>query len=179
MKYGKTIICLAGISLLTMPLLARHNDGQGRPERDFRAELRGRNENPLTLSGGRGTLSLTVNNTDTSVHFVLEYDGLLTTVGAAHIHVGQPTANGGVTVFFCGGGGRPACPQQGTVEGDFTANDVIAITAQQLEVNNLAKVLAAIRAGKTYANVHTATSPGGEIRGQIHDDDKDKGKKDR
>jgi len=123
--------------------------------------------------------SLTVNGTDTSVHFVLEYEGLQTTVGAAHIHVGQSTANGGVTVFFCGGGGRPACPQQGTVQGDFTANDVIAVTAQQLEVNNLAKLLAAIRAGKTYANVHTMTSPAGEIRGQIHDDDKDKDKKDR
>ena len=180
MKYGKTIICLAGISFLTMPLLARHNDGHGRPERDFRAELRGRNEVPLTLSAGRGSLSLTVNDTDTSVHFVLEYSGLQTAVGAAHIHVGQPNVNGGVTVFFCGGGGRPACPQQqGTVEGDFTANDVIGLTAQQLEVNNLAKVLAAIRAGKTYANVHTMTSPGGEIRGQIHDDDKDKDKKDR
>jgi len=179
MKYGKTIICLAGISLLTMPLLARHNDGHGRPEREFRAELRGRNEVPLTLSAGRGSLSLTVNSTDTSVHFVLEYEGLQTTVGAAHIHVGQPNVNGGVTVFFCGGGGRPACPQQGTVEGDFTSNDVIGLTAQQLEVNNLAKVLAAIRAGKTYANVHTMTSPGGEIRGQIHDDDKDKDKKDR
>jgi hypothetical protein len=179
MKYGKPIICLAGISLLTMPLLARHNDGHGRPERDFRAELRGRNEVPLTLSAARGTLSLTVNDTDTSVHFVLEYSGLLTTVAAAHIHVGQPNVSGGVTVFFCGGGGRPACPQQGTVEGDFTANDVLGLTAQQLEANNLGKILAAIRAGQTYVNVHSMTSPAGEIRGQIHDDDKDKGKKDR
>jgi len=179
MKYRKTFTCLAGIALLTVPLLARHNDGHGRPERDFRAELRGRNEVPLTLSAARGTLSLTVNDTDSSVHFVLEYSGLLTPVAAAHIHVGQPNVNGGVTVFFCGGGGRPACPPQGTVQGDFTANDVIGVTTQQLEVNNLAKVLAAIRAGKTYANVHTMTSPGGEIRGQIHDDDKDKDKKDR
>ena len=175
MRYGKTAICLAGIAMLTMPLLARHNDEHGRPERDFRAELRGRNEVPLTLSAARGTLALTVNDTDTSVHFVLEYTGLQTTVSASHIHVGQPNVNGGVTVFFCGGGGRPACPpHQATIEGDFTANDVIGLATQQLEVNNLAKVLAAIRAGKTYANVHTMTSPGGEIRGQFHDDDKDK-----
>jgi len=172
MNYGKTVLLLAAIPLLTIPVGAGHNDDHRRPEREFRAELRGRNENPLTLSAGRGSLELKVNDMDTSVHFVLEFSGLLTPVGAAHIHVGQPTANGGVTVFFCGVGGRPACPQQGTVQGDFTANDVLAIPAQQLELNNLAKLLAAIRAGQTYANIHTATSAGGEIRGQIRDDDR-------
>jgi len=181
MNYRKTVLCVAGVSLLTMPLLARYNGADDEPERQFTAELQGRNEAPLTLSAGRGTLSLTVNDTDSSVHFVLEYSGLLTAVGAAHIHVGQPNVNGGVTVFFCGGGGRPACPTQGTVTGDFTANDVLGLASQQLEPNNLAKLLTAIRAGKTYANVHTATSPAGEIRGQIHgvDKHKDKDKKDR
>ena len=116
----------------------------------------------------------TVNDTDSSVHFVLQYSGLQATVTASHIHVGQPNVNGGVTVFFCGGGGRPACPQEGTVEGDFVANDVLALTAQQLDLHNLAKLLAAIRAGKTYANVHTLTSPGGEIRGQIQADENEK-----
>jgi hypothetical protein len=67
---------------------------------------------------------------------------------------------------------RDACPPSGTVEGDFTAADVIGLTSQQLEANNLPKLLAAIRAGKTYANVHTTTSPTGEIRGQIQDDDR-------
>jgi CHRD domain len=184
MNYRATVICVAGMSLLTMPLLARHNDGHERPEREFRAELKGRNEVPLTLSGARGTLSLTVNDTDTSVHFVLEYSGLQTPVAAAHIHVAQPNVNGGVTVFFCGTvpagfPARAACPLNGTVEGDFTAADVIGLTPQQLEAHNLAKLLAAIRAGKTYGNVHTTTSPGGEIRGQVHDDDKDKDKNDR
>src|SRR5258707_8194572 len=141
MKYAKTVICLAGISLLTMPLLARHNDDHGRPERDFRAELRGRNEVPLTLSAGRGTLSLTVNGTDTSVHFVLEFSGLLTTVGAAHIHVGQPNVNGAVTVFFCGGRRRPACPQPGTGAGGLTPNAGNGRPKHQPERNSLAKHL--------------------------------------
>ena len=164
MNYRKTVLLVAAIPLLVMPLVARDNEG---PEREFRANLRGREEVPLTLSAARGTLALTVNDIDTSVHFVLEYSGLLTVVTAAHIHVGQPNVNGGVTVFFCGGGGRPACPQEGTVEGDFTANDVLALTSQQLDLHNLPKLLAAIRAGRTYGNVHTLTSPGGEIRGQI------------
>ncbi|PYR31988.1 MAG: CHRD domain-containing protein [Acidobacteria bacterium] len=174
MNYRKAVLLLAAIPVLAVPLIAQHNERHEGPEREFRADLRGRNEVPLTLSAARGTLALTVNDADTSVHFVLEYSGLQTTVAASHIHVGQPNVNGGVTVFFCGGGGRPACPQAaGTVEGDFTANDVLPLATQQLEVNNLAKLLRAIRAGKTYANVHTATSPGGEIRGQIHDDEKE------
>ena len=174
MNYRKMVLSLAAIPLLGIPLIAEHNERHKGPEREFQAELKGRNEVPLTLSAARGTLALTVNDTDTSVHFVLEYSGLQTVL-FSHIHVGQPNVNGGVTVFFCGGGGRPACSQAaGTVEGDFTANDVLPLATQQLEVNNLAKLLRAIRAGKTYANVHTMTSPGGEIRGQIRDDEKDK-----
>ncbi len=163
MNYRRTVLLLSAIPLLAMPMVAHADD----PATEFRAELRGRNEVPLTLSGGRGRLKLTVNDDDTSVHFVLQFTGLQTPVGASHIHVGQPNANGGVTVFFCGGGGRPPCPQEGTVEGDFTAADVLPLSSQQLEANNLAKLLKAIRAGKTYANLHTMTSPGGEIRGQI------------
>ena len=182
MNYRKSVLLLAAISLTAMPLGAR-DDGHKGPEHDFRAELRGRNELPLTLSGARGTLSLSVSDDDKFVHFVLEYAGLLMPTTAAHIHVAQPGANGGVTVFFCGtvpAGFPPRlpCPLNGTVEGDFTAADVIGLTSQQLEANNLAKLLAAIRAGTTYANVHTSTSPAGEIRGQIRDDEKDKKDKD-
>src|SRR5262249_9742382 len=148
MNHRKAIVLMAAIPLAAMPVIAAH-DGL-KPERDFRAELRGRNEAPLTLSAGRGTLELTVNETDTSVHFVLHYEGLLTPVTFAHIHVGQKNVNGGVTVFFCGGP-RPACPASpATVEGDFVASDVLPLVSQQLEAGNLAKLLRAIRAGQTY-----------------------------
>jgi len=171
MHHRNAVFLIAATALLTMPVLAK---GDG-PAREFRADLRGRNESPLTLSGGRGSLELTVDDTDSSVHFVLHYEGLTTPVSVAHIHVGQPNINGNVTVFFCGGTTRPPCPASpATVEGDFVATDVLGITTQQLEAGNLAKLLKAIRAGQTYANVHTMTSPGGEIRGQIagrHDED--------
>ena len=169
MTHRSAVLLLGAVSLLTIPLAA-HDRG---PEHHFRAQLRGRNEVPLTLSAGRGSLELTVNAADTSVHFDLEYSGLSGNPLFAHIHVGQPNVNGAVTVFFCGGGGKPACPAatSGVVTGDFAASDVIGIGTQQLEATNLAKLLAAIRAGKTYANVHTPTSPGGEIRGQIRGDD--------
>ncbi len=91
MNYRRTVLLLAAIPLLAMPAVARADDD---PATEFRAEMRGRNEAPLTLSGGRGRLRLTVNDDETSVHFVLQFTGLQTAVGASHIHVGQPNVNG-------------------------------------------------------------------------------------
>ena len=38
---------------------------------------------------------------------------------------------------------------------------------QQLLAGEFDELVAAIRAGVTYANIHSSLSPGGEIRGQI------------
>jgi len=168
MKKGRLSTFIVAVCLLAFTGTGGQADADERsPRREFQADLKGRNEVPLTLSAARGDLRLTISDDESSVHFVLSYTGLQTPVLFAHIHVGQRNVNGGVTVFFCGGGGRDACPQEGTVEGDFTAADVIGLASQQLDANDLAKVLRAIRRGETYANVHTMTSPGGEIRGQI------------
>jgi hypothetical protein len=96
---------------------------------------------------------------------------------ASHIHLGQKDVNGGVSVFFCGGGGRPACtPTSGSFTGTITAADVIGPAGQGIAPGEFAELLAALRAGETYVNVHTNKHPGGEIRGQIKrsgDDDDD------
>jgi len=164
-----TVVGMAA-SLATLNVRAQNDDDGGRAHQ-FRAELRGRHEVPLTLSGGHGSLALTVSQGDSSVHFVLTYEGLRTHIFFSHIHVGQPNVNGGVTVFFCDNT-KPnhpqACPEgAGTVEGDFRATDVIGLTSQQLAAEDLAALLEAIRARQTYANLHTMDSPGGEIRGPI------------
>ena len=61
----------------------------------------------------------------------------------------------------------PTCPQSGTVEDDIVAADVIGPATQGIEVGNLAEILAAMRAGHAYANVHSTKWPGGEIRAQL------------
>ena len=41
-------------------------------------------------------------------------------------HVSAPHVNGGVATFFCGGGGKPACPTpSGTVTGVMIASDIV------------------------------------------------------
>jgi hypothetical protein len=97
--------------------------------------------------------------------------------------------NGAIVVWLCQGATRlpaaaavpppPECPLApgGTVSGTITAANVVtqaagsAGAAQQINAGELAEVIAAIRAGNAYVNVHSGVSPGGEIRGQIKTDD--------
>jgi hypothetical protein len=86
----------------------------------------------------------------------------------AHIHFGQRATNGGVSAFLCGGGTKPPCPPSpATVSGTIVPTDVIGPTAQGIAPGQFDELVRAMRAGATYANVHTTTWPGGEIRGQI------------
>lgn len=140
----------------------------------FKARLQGFNEVPAISSTGRGEFTARIRGD--AVDWELSYEGLEGTITtAAHIHLGQKDVNGGVSVFFCGGTTTPACtPGSGTFRGTFTAADVIGPTGQGLAPGEIAELIRAIRAGKTYANVHTNKHPGGEIRGQVRgnrDDD--------
>ncbi len=144
-------------------------------DRHFNARLTGFEETPAIVGSGSGTLQLTLHD-DQTIDFVLTYSGLTGPASAAHIHIGQAAQAGGVTIFFCGGGGRDPCPgDAGTVTGTITADDVMAVPAQGIADFDLAAVLRAMRAGVTYANAHTAAHGGGEIRGQIHRSHQDDG----
>ncbi len=54
----------------------------------------------------------------------------------------------------------------GTIEPD----QVIDVVGQGIVAGEFDELVAAIRAGRTYANVHSAAFGPGEIRGQIHED---------
>ncbi len=67
----------------------------------------------------------------------------------------------------------PPCPiAGGTVTGMLTAADVIAVSGQGVDSSTagFAEIVAAMRAGTTYANVHSTRYPGGEIRGRLGPD---------
>jgi CHRD domain-containing protein len=52
-----------------------------------------------------------------------------------------------------------------TISGSFTSAEVKPQTNPT--INNLDDLLAQMRAGNTYVNIHAAAHPAGEIRGQI------------
>ena len=70
------------------------------------------------------------------------------------------------------GTSRQCPPIEGTVTDVIDAADVLAAVPDRgIEAGAFEEFVEAIRAGHTYANVHTNKWPGGEIRGQINDRD--------
>ena len=139
-------------------------------------KLDGFQEVPSISTLAEGKIKLKVNGS--SIQYKLKYRGFAAgnDVLFAHIHLGQEATNGGVAAFLCGGGGKPACPQgSGEVSGTIVAADVQAIANQGLAANDIGALIRAIKAGATYANVHSDNFQNGEIRGQIGDDDDDHG----
>lgn len=162
------LLGLIGALVLVGASLAVADNGKGGKKRVKSERLSGYHEVPAISSSGTGSFKAEIAENGQSIAYELRYSGLATAVSAAHIHFAQRDVNGGVSAFLCGGGGKPACPQSGTVTGTIVAADVVGPAAQGIAAGELAELIAAIRAGRTYVNVHTATYPGGEIRAQLN-----------
>jgi hypothetical protein len=137
-------------------------------------ELTGFEEPPAVSSTGEGEFSAQISSDGSAIEYELSYRSLEGTVTQAHIHLGQKGVNGGIAVWLCGTeaipgpAGTPRCPTpSGTVSGTITADKVVGPAGQGLAPGEFAELLRALRAGVTYANVHSTRNPGGEVRGQI------------
>lgn len=140
--------------------------------------LAGYSEVPAVASVATGKFKASVHATNGFVEYEMSYAGLEGDVRQAHIHLGQRRVNGGIMVFLCQTtfnpdptGLAPTCPQSGTVSGTLTAANVIGPTGQGVDATEFGELVAAIRAGVAYANVHTTKFPAGELRGQLSNND--------
>jgi CHRD domain len=171
LQLAAAVVFVLGLAVASIALASGGDKGHGKHSKgNFRAKLVGFQEVPAVNTTGHARLRLSL--TDTEITFQLEYADLSGNPAVAHIHVGQRGVNGGVAVFFCGGGGKPACPAStsGSVSGTITAENLVGPAAQgypPAPAGKLADLEKAIRSGVAYANMHTANFPAGEIRGQI------------
>ncbi len=111
------------------------------------ANLSGQQETPANTSAGTGTGWLTVNPFTRAFAGRMEWNGVTAT--DAHIHNGVIGVAGGIVI-------------RGTVvTGDHGS---LTISSSTPLADNL---FAAFMLGNLYYNVHSATFPGGEIRGQL------------
>jgi hypothetical protein len=115
------------------------------------ARLTGAQEVPANASTARGTFDGIFDPFSRVIAFRFEYSGLTANATASHFHIGAAGANGGVTLDFVAQGF-----QTGGTSGEFVK--VLTLTQAQAD---------ALRAGTIYVNIHNATYPGGEIRGQV------------
>lgn len=140
----------------------------------IREQLSGFEETPLALSTtGNGRFRAQINDRAHTISYSLSYDDLEDAVTQAHIHFGSASQTGGISVFLCtnlgnGPAGTQACPPSpATVTGVIRPADVIGPTAQGIGAGEFGELVAAIRNGTAYVNVHSEKYPGGEIRAQF------------
>ena len=171
------VAVLAAVALLIAPTSAAK-----KRKLKFDAVLTGYEEVPAVSTAATGEFRARRVKTPTGpvINYRLTYSNIQN-ANAAHIHLGQAGVNGGVSAFLCGGGDKPACPATGgTVTGTIDAADVVGPSVQGIAAGEITELVAAMKYGVTYVNVHTssgtetppaATGPGdmpaGEIRGQI------------
>lgn len=113
------------------------------PNVTYNATLKGTSEVPANASAAIGLATLTYNPNTKLFTIVVTHD--LVAVTGGHIHKGATGINGEVVFPFL------------TTTSPITYTSV-ALTASQLSDLN---------AGLYYVNLHTASFPDGEIRGQI------------
>ena len=159
---------LLGCALFVAPMLARAEL--------VTVPLRGFAEVPAISSPATGLFRAFVNDQTGMISYRLSYENLQGQVLQAHLHFGQHGVNGGVSVFLCQTatnpdptGLAPTCPPSGSVDGLLQSANVIGPASQGLAAGEFEELVAAIRAGSVYVNVHSTTWPSGEIRGQTDD----------
>jgi hypothetical protein len=143
-------------------------------QKNVRETLVGYQEVPALSTPGIGEFNARIDAKDTEIRYELSYADTESAVTQAHIHFENATNNGAIVVFLCtnlGNGpvGTQACPAApATITGTIRPADVTAGAAGQgIAAGEFGELVAAIRAGATYVNVHTVVRPGGEIRAQL------------
>lgn len=114
----------------------------------FQARLNGSQEVPPNASGGGGTSIVKYNTETRLLELTGDYQNLAAAVTASHIHSpALPGSNASVLITLTNTGGT---------SGTLTGSSNLTL-AQESDLFD----------GKMYVNVHNATYPGGEIRGQL------------
>lgn len=171
-----TTLLVGALAVLAIGSYATADSGKKNVAADT---MIGYQEAPPVSTVARGSFEAEIDDEAQEIHYTLSYSGLEDVVRQAHIHFGQRGVSAGISAWLCqttlnpapAGTAPPTCPQAGTVTGTIRPTDVTSMAAAQgIAAGEFGELVAALRAGRAYANVHTTKFPPGEIRGQINDD---------
>lgn len=160
------LVIAATMSLAVGVATVSTTAGASEHGRNFSVHLVGAEEVPAVDTRATGQAVFHVDKDGSALHYRLIVANI-EDVLQAHIHVGAAGANGDVVAFL-----YPSAPPAQLIPGrtdgvlqtgTITAANLIGPLAGM----TLDDLLAQIRAGNAYVNVHTVDNPGGEIRGQF------------
>lgn len=111
----------------------------------------GNQQNPEVKSTGYGSTILSIDRDNSFMHMMMVNTNLKEELTAAHIHEGAPGTSGGVLFAL-----------------NLTGSNYFAYADTSLAYDTA--MFRIIKEGNAYVNLHTASNPNGELRGQIDDD---------
>lgn len=133
--------------------------------------LNGANENPVNPSAGTGTTSVIYNSTTHTLQVGVTFSGLTGLTSNAHIHCCvSPPGIAGVATTTPTFAGFPLGVTSGTYLNTLDLTLASSYNPAFVTLNggsisaSEASLAAGFANGTTYLNIHTSTSPGGEIR---------------
>lgn len=151
----------AGLQAIAVPVF---NQAEAR---NFRAHARGAEEVPPVDTRAQGQAIFQVSRDGNEISYKLIVANI-ENVTMAHIHEGAVGVNGAPLVWLYPSTPGPVLIEGRTqgilAEGVITDDDLVG----SLEGKDLDDLIAAMRSGDTYVNVHTSQNGAGEVRGQIH-----------
>ncbi|HEU4830250.1 MAG TPA: CHRD domain-containing protein [Gemmatimonadales bacterium] len=133
----------------------------------FIAVQSGDEEVPPVETRGHGTATFTLSTDGTTLSYRLITAGV-EGITQSHIHLGAPGANGPVVVFLFGLVPAGVSSNGVLAEGTITQSNLIPRPDIGFGAT-MAELVAAMRSGGAYVNVHTLDFPGGEVRGQVRE----------
>lgn len=141
----------------------------------YGGDFSGLNESPPNASPATGTARVTIDDVANTMRVQIDFSGLTAGNTASHIHArpDSSTANGGVASTTPTFTGFPTGATSGSYDHTFDMTLTSSFNASFVTANGgtAASAWAALRAkmadGLTYANIHTSTYPGGEIRANL------------
>jgi hypothetical protein len=122
--------------------------GQLRVDPALTTSLSGAQEVPGVATPGSGRAFISLNASRTQALVTVRWNALSANASMAHLHAARSGVEGGIICDLA-----PDAVTNGTV-----VDRLCALTPTQAE---------ALRTGQIYVNVHTATNPDGEVRGQV------------
>jgi hypothetical protein len=131
------ILCLTLLSFLFSQSQMRYLKGN----------LQSSQETPNVDAPGSGVVIVKYNMSTKALELFGDYAGLTAAISGSHIHRGAPGAAGPIAITL-------------NNSGDTTGTLAVTATLSQPQEDSLL-------AGNMYANVHTTTNPGGELRAQL------------